>query len=64
MPISEKEIKEALAAIMEQAQVFASTYALIGSRFDTGQFLEDAEEAKTDLRKMIETVLLNYRDLN
>lgn len=57
MPIPDKEIQEALAAIMEQAQVFASTYALIGSRFDTGQFLEDAEEAKSELRGMIETAL-------
>jgi len=42
-------------SVMEQAQVFASAWSLVGSRFDSGSGLEDAEQAKAELRAMLTT---------
>jgi hypothetical protein len=42
------------AEIMTQAQVFASAWSLVGGCFDSGSGLEDAEEAKAELRAMVE----------
>ena len=44
-------------SLMEQAQVFASSWSLIGGRFDGGNAMHDAEEAKAELRQMIEEAL-------
>lgn len=44
-------------SIMEQAQVFASTWSLVGGMFDDGNCLEDAEAAKVELRGMVEQAL-------
>ena len=46
-----------LADLMAQAQVYASAYSLVGSRFDQGGELENAEEQKAELRKMIEAAI-------
>lgn len=43
--------------VMAQAQVFASAWALVGSRFDSGDGLAVAEAAKAELRKMLEKAL-------
>lgn len=43
--------------IMEQAQEFASTWALVGGRFDNGDMFTDAEQAKCELRSMVEAAL-------
>ena len=40
-------------AVMGQAQVFASAWSLVGGRFDSGNGLADAEEAKKELRAML-----------
>jgi hypothetical protein len=42
-----------LNEIMELAQVFASAWSLVGSRFDDGNMLHEAETAKKELRQMI-----------
>ncbi len=42
-------------AVMEQAQVFASAWSLVGGRFDDGSAIDDAEEAKAELRAMLTT---------
>lgn len=42
---------------MEQAQVFASAWPLVGGRFDGGNAMDDAEVAKAELRQMIEKAL-------
>lgn len=42
--------------IMAQARVFASAWSLVGGRFDNGNMLTDAEEAKAELRQMIEAI--------
>ena len=42
--------------IMEQVQVFASAWSLVGGIFDNGNMLTEAEEAKSELRKMIEAL--------
>jgi hypothetical protein len=42
-------------SVMEQAQVFASAWSLVGSRFDSGNGLENAEEEKKALRAMLAT---------
>jgi len=42
-------------SVMEQAQVFASAWSLVGGRFDSGNGLEDAEQAKAELRAMLIT---------
>lgn len=46
-------------SIMEQAQVFASAWSLIDGPFDQGNALENAEEAKTELREMLEEFCSN-----
>jgi hypothetical protein len=61
-----EDIKQALAtpvqepvawvdSVMEQAQVFASAWSLVGGRFDFGNGFEDAEQAKAELRAMLTT---------
>jgi len=51
-------MKEALInSLMEQAQVFASAWSLVGSQFDGGNAMDDAEDAKAELRQMIEEAL-------
>jgi hypothetical protein len=47
------DVKAAVAEIMEQAQVFASAWSLVGKRFDGGSAMDDAEEAKLELRVMV-----------
>lgn len=39
--------------IMEQAQVFASTYSLVGGRFDDGSKMQQSEEEKAELRRLV-----------
>ena len=39
--------------VMEQAQVFASAWALVGGPFDDGNALETAKEARDELRAML-----------
>lgn len=46
-------------AVMEQAQVFASAWALVDGPFDSGNALENAEEAKAELRDMLEDFFSN-----
>ncbi|MDF3932971.1 host nuclease inhibitor protein [Pseudomonas citronellolis] len=46
-------------AIMEQAQVFASAWSLVGGPFDQGNALESAEEAKAELYEMLEDFCSN-----
>ena len=43
--------------IMEQAQVFASAWSLVGGRFDGGNAMDDAEVAKNELRQMVAEAL-------
>lgn len=43
--------------IMEQAQVFASAWSLVGGCFDSGSMLAEAESMKAELRTMIEKTL-------
>ena len=40
--------------LMEQAQVFASAWSLVGGMFDKGDQLKQAEEEKAELRRMME----------
>lgn len=47
--------------IMEQAQVFASGWSLVGGIFDNGHALEDAEELKDELGGMV-GALVKQRD--
>lgn len=42
-------------SVMTQAQVFASAWALVGSRFDSGNEMENAEQQKKELRAMLTT---------
>lgn len=39
--------------VMSQAQVFASSWSLVGGQFDDGTMLEVAEQEKSDLRAMV-----------
>lgn len=43
--------------LMTQAQVFASAWALVGTRSDRGDELANAEAQKADLRRMIVAAL-------
>ena len=40
-------------SVMEQAQVFASAWSLVGGKFDNGSMLEEAQAAKAELRAML-----------
>jgi DNA relaxase NicK len=51
------DIEVAIDILMTQAQVFASAWALVGSRFDAGNCMKEAEEAKEELRTMIKIAL-------
>ena len=42
-------------SVMDQAQIFASCWSLVGGCFDSGNGLEDAEQAKAELRAMLTT---------
>jgi hypothetical protein len=48
--------QEALDQIMEQAQVFASAWSLVGGRFDYGNALSEAHDAKDELRSMVRSL--------
>lgn len=50
-----------LEKIMAQAQVFASAWALVGSRFDFCGGLENAEQEKAELERMV-AELVEQRD--
>ncbi len=43
--------------IMSQAQVFASAWSLVGSRFDQGDELANAQAQKAELRALVERAL-------
>lgn len=45
--------EEWVNSIMEQAQVFASAWSLVGGPFDFGDGLAQAEAEKVALRKML-----------
>lgn len=51
------DLPEALNKLMEQAQVFASTWSSVGGPFDDGSTMERAEEEKALLRSMIGAAL-------
>ena len=42
-----------VAELMEQAQVFASAWSIVNGRFDFGDALEEAQQAKKELRSML-----------
>ncbi|MDP2244063.1 host nuclease inhibitor protein [Pseudomonas sp.] len=46
--------------IMKQAQVFASAWSLVGGVFDSGNAMADAEEAKEELRDMVDGLLQSH----
>ncbi len=48
--------KQDIDKIMTQAQVFASSWALVDTRFDRGDCLAEAEQAKAELREMLESL--------
>ena len=49
--------------VMAQAQVYASTWAIVGSRFDAGDGLELAEQEKTILADMVRRLGARIADL-
>ena len=54
----EQPVQEPVAwidSVMDQAQIFASAWSLVGGRFDSGNGLKDAEQAKAELRAMLTT---------
>jgi len=48
---------QAIESLMEQAQVFASAWSLVGGRFDSGNGLVEAAAAKDELRRMLVSAL-------
>ncbi|WP_425221754.1 host nuclease inhibitor protein [Pseudomonas sp.] len=51
------EVKTPADQLMEQVQVYASAWALVGGPFDQGNALELAEEEKEATRDMIEDLI-------
>lgn len=56
------DVEPTISAIMEQAQVFASTYSLVGGRFDDGSKMAQSNEEKADLERMIRAALAEPED--
>ena len=56
--VAAADVQEAVNTIMEQAQVFASAWSLVGGRFDSGNGLADAEDAKLELRSLVRSLAL------
>lgn len=54
VPMTDEQRVWAINQIMEQAQVFASAWSLVGGRFDMGDGMAQAEAEKLALRKMVE----------
>lgn len=52
-----------VAAIMEQARVYASAWSLVGGVFDFGDALQTAEREKADLRKLLAEMPSESADL-
>lgn len=52
-----ESLQPILRAIMEQAQVFASTSSLVGGRFDDGSKFQQSEAEKAELEWMITQAL-------
>lgn len=52
-------VYEAIRLLMEQAQVFASAWSLVGGRFDdgSGTVLKDAEMQKQQLHNMLKEII-------
>jgi hypothetical protein len=50
---SKRAARDATAAIMEQAQVFASTYSLVGGPFDRGNKASEAIAEKDELKELV-----------
>lgn len=48
-----------IESVMSQAQVFASAWSLVGGPFDSGNAMEQAKEAKAELREMLTEFLSN-----
>lgn len=55
--ISDDEI---VSEIMEQAQVFASTYSLVGGRFDDGTKMQQSEEEKVELERLVRSAVSSW----
>lgn len=53
---------KAIELLMEQAQVFASAWSLIGSQFDKGNALADAEAEKKNLHDMLKEIFEAHTD--
>lgn len=53
--VEQPDLEAWINTAMEQAQVFASAWSLVGGCFDTGFALTDAEQAKAELRAMLYT---------
>lgn len=56
-PSEENAVKPTTEDVMAQAQVFASAWSLVGGRFDSGDALHDANEAKKQLEQMIRAMV-------
>lgn len=56
-------MKHTKESLMEQVHVFASAWSLIGGRFDRGNALDDAEQAKTALAEMVDETVRQRDEL-
>lgn len=50
-------------SLMEQAQVFASAWSLIGGPFDCGDGLDNAEQARTELAEAVDAIVRQRDEL-
>lgn len=55
--LSEDLKRFAIQQMMDQAQVFASAWSMVGGQFDFGNALEDAEQAREDMRGLVTTLV-------
>ena len=55
------DVTDTVNQIMEQAQVFASAWSLVGGMFDSGDAIDDANDAKDELRDIVTRAILALR---
>jgi len=56
-PVTRDQINEAVIEVMAQAQSFASSWSLVGGRYDSGDMLDHAHKQKSELERMVRAAI-------
>ena len=56
-PVTRDQINVAVIEVMAQAQSFASSWSLVGGRYDSGDMLDHAHKQKSELERMVRAAI-------